>query len=37
MYAFSTLLRDVCVDHGVGRGEAIAAVNSLELVKRQNA
>jgi hypothetical protein len=28
----SALLQDVGVDHGVDRGEAIAAVNSLELI-----
>ena len=33
-YAFSTLLQDVGVDHGVDRGEVIAAVNSLELFNR---
>jgi hypothetical protein len=31
-YAMSALLQDVGVDHGVDRGEAIAAVNSLELI-----
>jgi hypothetical protein len=36
-YAFSTLLQDASVDHGVDRGEVIAAVKSLELFKRQNA
>ena len=36
-YAFSTLLQDVGVDHGVDRGKVIAAVNSLELFNRQNA
>jgi hypothetical protein len=36
-YAFSTLLQDVGLDHGVDRGEVIAAVNSLELFNRLNA
>jgi len=31
-YAMSALLQDVGVDHGVDLGEAIAAVNSLELI-----
>ena len=31
-YAFSALLQDIGADHGVDRGEAIAAVSSLELI-----
>ena len=30
-YAFSTLLQNLGVDHGVDRREVVAAVNSLEL------